>query len=613
MWKARQLSLDRPVAVKIDERVLDTLGAQHRFLAEARAAGNLSGHPGIVTVHDAGILPDERPYLVMELCPGGSLTPWLKPENRPSQEGVRHVGVRIGHALAAAHDRGVIHRDVKPANILIDRYGEAGLADFGLVAIPEPDPARPDGLGALTPTYAPLESLRLQDPGMPGDVYQLAATLYALLSGHAPHGSDRPTPSLSDLIEEHAQPVEPLPGVDGDLMRVIISGLSSDPVARPTAAQFRDQLSAIDLAHPAPASPAPASPAPASPAPASLGPPPADGPISDGPTSDGSRTTGPVRKKRRLGLTIALVSVIAVLALVFGSAGFYLYEIDRSVTANISRGIELPADSARPGKVAGAETALNYVLIGTDEGNPKLDEGGRSDSIMVVHLNQAHDEAEIISFPRDLWVTVPGHGKSKINAAYELGGPALVVSTLENLTGTRMDHVAIIDFEGFVQLTDDLDGVTLENRNTFESHGFSYPKGRITLSGDRALWFVRENEALPSELDRAENQRRMLKAILTKGLSAEVVVDPIRFTTFVGNAAKRIAVDNLLTDTEIRSTLLSLRLRPSNLTMMQAPIAKAGRAHGQSVHRVDEAQMVELGHAMAEDKMAGYRDKYPNG
>ena len=138
VWQARQDSLGRQVAVKVDFRPLDDDKQRRRFLREAGAAGRLSGHPGIVTVHDAGILPDDRPYLVLELCPGGSLSAWLSPEKRPPIQRVRDVGVRIADALAAAHARGVIHRDVKPANILIDAYGHAGLTDFGLAAMPEP-------------------------------------------------------------------------------------------------------------------------------------------------------------------------------------------------------------------------------------------------------------------------------------------------------------------------------------------------------------------------------------------------------------------------------------------------------------------------------------------
>ena len=82
VWRARQRTLDRPIAVKIDDRTLDSESERRRFLSEARAAGNLSGHPGIVTVHDAGIMADGHPYLVMKLCSGGSLTRWLRPENR---------------------------------------------------------------------------------------------------------------------------------------------------------------------------------------------------------------------------------------------------------------------------------------------------------------------------------------------------------------------------------------------------------------------------------------------------------------------------------------------------------------------------------------------------
>ena len=91
MWQARQDSLDRLVAVKVDERTLDSEVEQRRFLGEAKAAGNLSGHPGIVTVHDGGILADGRPYLVMKLCSGGSLTQWLRAENRQSVDRIRSV------------------------------------------------------------------------------------------------------------------------------------------------------------------------------------------------------------------------------------------------------------------------------------------------------------------------------------------------------------------------------------------------------------------------------------------------------------------------------------------------------------------------------------------
>ena len=129
---------------------------------------------------------------------------------------------------------------------------------------------------------------------------------------------------------------------------------------------------------------------------------------------------------------------------------------------------------------------------------------------MVVHLNKAHDQAYITSFPRDMYVDIPGHGKNKINAAFAFGGTQLMVQTLESLLGTRMDHVVMVDFEGFIKLTESLGGVTVKNKTAFSSHGFDYPKGEITIKGEEALWFVRERKSLPNgDLDRAENQRNV--------------------------------------------------------------------------------------------------------
>ena len=81
-----------------------------------------------------------------------------------------------------------------------------------------------------------------------------------------------------------------------------------------------------------------------------------------------------------------------------------------------------------------------------------------------------------------------------------------------------MDHVVLVDFEGFIQLTKDLGGVTVNNKTAFTSHGYDYPKGKITIEGEKALWFVRERHALPGgDLDRAENQRNVIKAIVAEG------------------------------------------------------------------------------------------------
>ena len=213
-----------------------------------------------------------------------------------------------------------------------------------------------------------------------------------------------------------------------------------------------------------------------------------------------------------------------------------------------------------------------------------------------------------------MYVTIPGYGRNKINAAFELGGPALTVKTLEELTGTHMDHVALVNFEGFIDLTTDLGGVTVENKTAFSSHGYDYPTGKIKIEGKKALWFVRERHALPGgDLDRAENQRNVIKAVVAKGLSAGVISDPAKFSSFVGNLAQHLTVDNSLSDSEIRSTALSLRLDAKDINLLQAPLAGFGTANGQSIDVVNQAQMAELGKALRDDEMGAYVDKYPQG
>ena len=324
----------------------------------------------------------------------------------------------------------------------------------------------------------------------------------------------------------------------------------------------------------------------------------------------------PTPKKRRL-LPKILIGVAVVLVVAIGAGLIYAATIDRSLTKNLNRGVELPTDesSLRPPKEAQETGTLNYVLLGSDSRDPGNEGNGRSDTILVVHLNAKRDKAYIISFPRDMYVNIPGYGKNKINAGFAFGGAPLAVRTLEDLTGVRMDHVVLIDFEGFIRLTEDLRGVTVTNKTAFSAHGFDYPEGKITIAGEEALWFVRERKLLPGgDLDRAENQRNVIKAIVQKGLSVQVLSDPATFINFVGNVAKHLTVDNDLSDAEIRRTALSLRLTGNDIELLQAPISGfATTGDGQSIDVVDTAKMAELSRAMKKDKLSEYVKKYPQG
>ncbi len=246
VYQARQVSVGRPVAVKVEHRALDSEDDQRRFLREAHAAGQMSGHPHVVDLFDVGVTADKHPYLIMELCAGTYADRMTRAPLPPTE--VRDIGVKIADALADAHALGVLHRDVKPANILHSRFGEPALADFGLAVIAESrDPSW--ALDVLTPAYAPPELFRHgTPPSAAADVYALAASLYAMLRGAPPRWREQTVPSLLALIELFREPIPDLPGVGIGLLDVLRAGMDNDADRRPDAGKFRDQLAALSLA-----------------------------------------------------------------------------------------------------------------------------------------------------------------------------------------------------------------------------------------------------------------------------------------------------------------------------------------------------------------------------
>lgn len=319
VYRARQVTIDREVAIKVDTRLILDDRDRRRFLREVRAAGRLSGHPHVVEIYDAGVLPDSRPYLVMELCPGGSLAD----RERMSPREVADVGQKIADALAAAHDLGVLHRDIKPGNILIKRYGTVGLADFGLAAVVEAGRDSSVTLAALTPAYAAPEAFHLYPPTVQSDLYALTATLYTLLAGFPPRFPREGDLSVPEIIRRHDIPIDDIPGLPREFMAILRRGLAKDPAHRyPDAAALRADLSQLTVgdfggrhAVTSPvttvAGPRASVPPPSPPASS----PPASPPYQSGVGPVPSRDAAPPRPRRR-ALLLAGAALVAVLVLV---------------------------------------------------------------------------------------------------------------------------------------------------------------------------------------------------------------------------------------------------------------------------------------------------------
>lgn len=231
----------RRVAVKVlSGEAFDQAGLT-RFRDEANLMAQLSTHPSIVTVYQAGVTDEGSPYLVMEYCSLPDYGARFRTERIPVQEALS-VGIQIAGALETAHRAGVLHRDIKPSNILVTDYRRPALADFGIAGVLGGAPT----IDAYSVLWASPEALGDSAVLRPtSDVYSLAATVYALLAGRAPYesatgagtgaGSDSPADVLARM-REGAVPVIGRPDVPPELEELLATALSPSPSARHTSA-----------------------------------------------------------------------------------------------------------------------------------------------------------------------------------------------------------------------------------------------------------------------------------------------------------------------------------------------------------------------------------------
>ncbi|CAN5316905.1 hypothetical protein BH11ACT3_BH11ACT3_03130 [soil metagenome] len=226
----------RQVAVKVmlSEVVNDQV--RQMFQAEANLMAQLSGHPSILTVYQAGVSADGRPYLVMELC-SASLSERYRRE-RISVAEVLRIAIKIGSAVETAHRSGVLHRDIKPSNILLTAYGHPVLSDFGIASTLTTS-MEDESVGLSIPWSAP-EVLLDETPGsIASEVWSLAATVYSLLAGRSPFEVPGGSNSSSDLMSRIArgkpQPIgrEDVPASLDTLLR---RAMSRKPELRPASA-----------------------------------------------------------------------------------------------------------------------------------------------------------------------------------------------------------------------------------------------------------------------------------------------------------------------------------------------------------------------------------------
>ncbi|MEV0233028.1 serine/threonine-protein kinase [Nonomuraea sp. NPDC050786] len=233
VYRAYQERLDRVVALKVlsvdrvDQRTM------RRFQRELQLTGRLTGHPNVVTVFDTGVTRSGKPYIAMDFFENGSLRDKIRKEGPLPVPDVLRAGVKLAGALAAVHEAGVLHGDIKPQNILISRYGELAIADFGVARVVDSSEVSATSQ-AFTPLHAAPEVLTGQPHSASTDIYSLGSTLYHLLAGQ-PAFHNPTDPSIAPLMYR-VLAIEPPPinrsDVPPPVLQTILRAMSKQPEHR---------------------------------------------------------------------------------------------------------------------------------------------------------------------------------------------------------------------------------------------------------------------------------------------------------------------------------------------------------------------------------------------
>jgi LCP family protein required for cell wall assembly len=219
---------------------------------------------------------------------------------------------------------------------------------------------------------------------------------------------------------------------------------------------------------------------------------------------------------------------------------------------------------------------------------------------MLLRITGDRRNAQVISIPRDSWVTIPGHGRNKINAAYAFGGPSLLIQTVEALTNVRVDHFGVIDFAGFKTMTDALGGVDVAVNQQTSSRGVTFTEGMNHLNGDQALVYVRQRyELAGGDFDREQRQQNYLRAMLTTASQGNLLGSPGKLDDFIRALTGSVSAKDLVT-----LAFGSRDLKPGSVAFLTAPVTGTGMEGDQSVVYLDDTADAALWRYLNNDSLA---------
>ncbi len=330
-------------------------------------------------------------------------------------------------------------------------------------------------------------------------------------------------------------------------------------------------------------------------------------------------------KRRRATRALAWIAgVTAVLVLLAAAGGYaYLRRLDGQVKRiDVFTGItgDKPAPTVKDAQnilIVGSDTREGLAAgEGTQGRGAAFVSGQRSDTVILAHLYGNSDKAQLVSFPRDSYVTIPAYTndsgeqvaarEDKLNRAFFEGGPALLISTIQGLTGLTIDNYLQIDFESFLGMVEALDGVEvcLSEPAKEPRSGIDLPAGRQTIKGDQALAFVRQRFELPrGDLDRIERQQQFIAAIVRKTLSAGTLLNVRKLNDVFNVATASVRVDKSLSAGELRKLALRFsKFQAGGVTFSTIPVTGNAKIKGEDVVLLDKPKLAELFASLKRDE-----------
>jgi LCP family protein required for cell wall assembly len=324
-------------------------------------------------------------------------------------------------------------------------------------------------------------------------------------------------------------------------------------------------------------------------------------PTRTGPGGGPAGPSGPGRRRRWLRPRRVLVILAALLALLVAAAAGLYFDLNSKLTR---------VNVLTPTAFTSAGT--NWLIAGSDSrgGLTKQQEdqlalghdvsGQRSDTIILLHIPANGTRPTLVSIPRDSYVPIPGNGYNKINAAFSIGGPKLLIQTVQNVTGLRIDHYMGIGFGGLVGVVNDVGGVQMCLPGPMQDPkaGLNLKAGCQTLNGDQALGFVRTREFPLGDLQREQDQRALLKSLLAKMTSAGTLINPFAVVPAADGAASSLTIDQ---GTQL-SQLVSVAFALKNPVTTTVPFGQFANTSAGSVVEWNTAEATRFFHDLATDQ-----------